>query len=496
MLKSVGTELKVGIFAALAISTLLYMLIVLVPETFEDREYKRFYTVLQNAAGIIVKSHVKTNGVTVGKVLAIDLKNNMTRVELDIDASVTIPVGSKIEVRSVGLLGDVHLEILRARDNNEYIEEGGFIPQSEDSTDIQALIGLVGDIARDIKKVTTVLAKTLGTERGEEAVGNIVGNIESVTTDLRATTRTLKKVIGDRDDDLQDIVTNIRDGVADLRDFSSGLREILDQENRERIDRILASFDETMVDVKGSARSINLIAEKVENGEGTIGRLVNDEETLTELESAIKDIRKVIAPATRLSIDVDYHNELAREGDMNHYFNMVFRTRPDKYYLLGIIDKTSQIVQTKTETLSDTPATTDQPASLETKETITKEEALKFNLQFAKRWYFFAVRFGLFETTGGFATDFYLLGDTIRLTIEAYDWDTRDKTIRRTAHLKAYASVLFYNHIYILAGVDDPTRTDPETGKVHKDVNYFLGAGLTFNDEDLKAIFGTAALAL
>jgi hypothetical protein len=68
--------------------------------------------------------------------------------------------------------------------------------------------------------------------------------------------------------------------------------------------------------------------------------------------------------------------------------------------------------------------------------------------------------------------------------------------MRRNAHLKAYASVLFYNHLYAMAGVDDPTRTDPETGKVDKKVNFFAGGGLTFTDQDLKAIFGTAALAL
>jgi phospholipid/cholesterol/gamma-HCH transport system substrate-binding protein len=112
----------------------------------------------------------------------------------------------------------------------------------------------------------------------------------------------------------------------------------------------------------------------------------------------------------------------------------------------------------------------------------------------AKRWYFVALRFGLFETTGGIATDMYFLRDKVRFTVEAFDWDTQDKTIRRNAHLKTYASVLFYNHLYAMAGVDDPTRTDPETGKAKKDLNYFFGAGLSFTDEDLKAVLGTAAL--
>ena len=83
----------------------------------------------------------------------------------------------------------------------------------------------------------------------------------------------------------------------------------------------------------------------------------------------------------------------------------------------------------------------------------------------------------------------------MRSSVEAYDPDTEDKTIRRNAHLKSYVSVLFYNHIYVLAGIDDPTRTDPNTGKVNARKNVFAGAGMTFNDQDLKAVLGTAALA-
>src|SRR5262249_7668116 len=144
-------------------------------------------------------------------------------------------------------------------------------------------------------------------------------------------------------------VTDTRQTVADLRQFSGNLKDVLNQENRDRIDRILTSFDETMVDVKGGAKNINLIAEKVEKGEGTIGRLVNDDNTIAELEGAIKDIRKVLAPANKLSIDVDYHNEVRRDNTFQHYVNLAIRTRPDRFYLLGFTDtKTDTTVRTIT----------------------------------------------------------------------------------------------------------------------------------------------------
>jgi phospholipid/cholesterol/gamma-HCH transport system substrate-binding protein len=496
MFKSFGQEFKVGLFAIVAFATLGYMFFILSPDLVSNKTYKPYYTVLSNAAGIVEKTHVKTNGITIGKVERIDLEGESTRVDIVVDERVTIPVGSKMEIRTTGLLGDKHLEIVRAPSKGELIEEGGIIEADEEGSDLQALMNKGGEIADDIKKITSVLANVLGSNKGEQQLGEIVENIRGLTADLKATTATLKSVIGDREGDLQDIVTDVRDGIADLKEFSASLKGVLDQENQDRIDRILASFDETMVDVKGSAKNINLISEKVEKGEGTIGRLVNDDDTLAELEGAIKDIRKVLAPATKLKVSVDYHNEFRKDETSQHYFNLVMQTRPDRFYLLGLTDTTYDTIEETEEPIERIGDGDEDNPSTSTKRTIREKNALKFNLQFGKRWAFLAMRMGLFETTGGLAGDLYLFNDRFRLTVEAYEWDTTDKTIRRTAHVKAYASVLFYNHIYVLAGVDDPTRTDPETGKANKELNYFVGAGLNFNDEDLKAIFGTAALAL
>ncbi len=495
MLKTLGTEFKVGLFAVVAVATLVYMFFVLNPESFKSRDYVTYYTVLKNAAGIVTKTHVKTSGVSIGKVKQVSLDGATTKVLIDLDKTVKIPVGSRIEIRSVGLLGDKHLEVVRPEDLGQYIEGNGFIPQSDDSVDMEALIGLVGDIAKDVKKVTNSLANVLGTKKGEQSMANIVDNIEKFTKDLKETTETLKKVVGDREEDLQDIVTNVRDGVRDVRAFAANLRDVLDDENRAKIDRILASFDETMVDVKGSARNINLIAQKVEKGEGTLGKLVNDDTTITEIEGAIRDIRKVIAPATKLQIEVDGHVEVRKDQNSQTYFNLLFRTRPDRFYLVGISDTHYRNRETTTETQTATDNDKDGLPDVTVKEKIRDEQALRINLQMGKRWYYATLRAGLFETTGGVAGDLHFFNDRLKLTLEAFDFNSQDKTIRRTAHVKTYASALFYNHVYAMIGIDDPSRTDPKTNKADKDINFFVGGGLTFNDQDLKALFGAAALA-
>ena len=495
MLKSLGTEFKVGLFTLVAVSTLGYMFFVLSPDSFDREDRKEYYTELIDAAGIITKTHVKTNGVTVGKVKSVALEASRTKIWMDISASVLIPVGSKIEVRTRGLLGDVFLEIVRAPDTGEYIKDKGFLPRSEEAVDIQALVGLMGGIAKDVKRITNSLAGVIGTDEGQSSVRNIVKNIELLSEDLRVTSGTIRKSIGEREADMQDIVSNVRDSLRDIRSFSENLKDVLDDENREKIERILASFDESMLDVKGATKNINLISQKVEKGEGTLGRLINDDTALVEIEGAVKDIREVLSPVRKLQIGVDYHGEVRNDETTQNYFNLVFRTRPDRYYIVGVTDTETSEVDRTTETLQDTAGTDEDPPTRRTRETIRETDALKINLQFAKRWYFVALRFGLFESSGGFASDFYLWGDRLRFTMEAFNFKSKENEYRHVAHLKSYASILFFNHVYAMIGVDDITRKDLETGERIKKPNWFIGAGLAFNDDDIKAIFGAAALA-
>ncbi|MEY4632396.1 MAG: hypothetical protein RIQ81_2516, partial [Pseudomonadota bacterium] len=467
---------------------LVYMFFVLSPDSFESVKRYSYYTIVSDAAGIISKTHVKTNGVIVGKVKEVKLDVNMTRIDMEIDANVKVPVGSHIEVRTRGLLGDVFLEVIRAEDSGQYIPDGGLIPRSEGSTDMQAVLALAGSIGKDVKKITSVLAEAMGSDDGKRNIKEIVENIHGSTTDLRTTLAALRGAIGDRPEDVKAIVANIKE-------FTAGLRDVMDEDNREKLNNIIASFDESMGDVKGASKNIRLIAEKMERGEGTLGKLISDESTISEIEGAIKDLREVLSPVKKLEVGVEYRGEFRNDQTGQNYFNMVFRTRPDRYYLLGATDVQTEQVDRTTKTITEEPAVDDDPETTQTRETIRERQALRFNLQFAKRFGVIGVRFGLFESTGGVATDLYLFRDRLKLSAEAFDWKTKDNEYRRVAHLKAYASVLFFNHLSAIAGVDDITRLDPESGKEIKKPKYYFGAGLSFNDNDLRALFGAAALA-
>ena len=476
-MSSKSLEYRVGLFSLFGVATTVLAIFVLSPDMFSRKEQINYHTVLKDATGILEKTHVKTNGVTVGKVRKISLSRDATRVDFQVDKEVFIPEGSKIIVRTVGFLGDKFIEIKRPSNVENGVGPNGFIPQATDAADLQEVSSLVGSIAEDIKKVTTNLSSVLGDSQGERTMANIVDNIEQFTKDARGI--------------LEDNREDVRTLVANIRDFSDSMKEVMNDENKERIDRILANFDTSMEDVRGATKNINLISEKVEKGEGTLGKLINEDDALIEIEGALKDLRKVLAPVTKMEIAVDTHSFIRRDESSQTYFNLVFRTRPDAYYIIGFTAFAERTLDTTTETIDGD----NSDGTVRSRETIVENKELRFNLQLGKRWGWIGARLGMFESSGGVAGDMFFFKDRFRVSLEVFDFADKDSEIRKTAHIKAYASVLFFNHLYALIGVDDPTRLDPETGKVDKDINHYLGAGLTFTDQDLKALFGMAAVA-
>lgn len=484
-------EFKVGLFAVGALLVICYMFFVLSPDMFSSRDENDFFTMIDDAAGIVNKTQVKTSGVVVGKVKNVQLDGNQSRIDFSVRSDIKIPRGSEITIKEKGLLGDVFLEIIRAEDKGDHLKDGEFLAPAKDQVSISKLISVANAIGKDIKRITGSLSDVMGGEDGRKNIASIINDVRDVASTLKNilvenregvkrivsnlenTTTSLDSVVSGQKQDLRAVVTNVRQ-------ITDSLRDVLREENRDRVDRILASLDSSTL--------------KISKGEGTIGRLINDEKMVNEIEGAVKDIRGLLAPAKRMQVAIDFHAEYRGDSRTQGYFDLMLKPRPDKYYLIGITDVIETEKENFTEKLPPKPGETSSAATASERYRSTEIERknLRFNLQYAQRWYFAQLRFGLFETTGGIATDFFLFDDVVRLTFEAFDFRKTD--VRNFARLKTYASILFFNHLYAMVGADDLTRKDRDSGN-KKPPYYFMGAGFRFTDEDLKGLFGLATMA-
>ncbi len=501
-MKPFGAEFRVGIFILLASAAIIVIFFFLNPDSFRGGNYKTYHTITDNAEGIVEKTHVRTNGVTVGRVAEIILLTNRTKIVLEIDRSVDVPLESVVEIRSRGLLGDKYIEIIRSP-LTEMAEDGAELSSSSDSLSAEEVVAYMGRIAKDIKKITQSLAGSFASEEGQDRIKDIFEDMSGLLVDLRgmvkenrgevtATIHSLRRAAAGVERVVASSGNNLEQILVNLEEVSTTLKTVLGEEEQEKFRSILVKLDNSMADIRETAGNIKLVSTNLQEGKGTLGKLLSDDETITKIEQTLDGVSEVLSPAAKLQVEVDYHGEMRADESSQHYFNLLFRTRQDKYYLFGITDLGERVTVTHTDT---TPQDGSGEHVSYQKETIVDDKALRFNVQFAHRWYDVALRFGLFESKGGVASDLYLLDDRLRLTVEAFDWNSKGSEVRKVAHFKAYAKFIFLRHLTLVAGIDDPTRLAVDGNDLRDNLNYFFGAGFSFTDNDLKGFLGTAALA-
>jgi len=129
-----------------------------------------------------------------------------------------------------------------------------------------------------------------------------------------------------------------------------------------------------------------------------------------------------------------------------------------------------------------------------------------FTFQFAKRFNWLTLRYGIKESTGGVGADIegQWWNHDLKFSADVYDatWDTYPR-------VKLTAAYELFRHLYILGGIDDalnkpqnlavingdsPVPTELDTLRFGRD--YFLGAMLRFNDEDLAALLTVGGSAI
>jgi phospholipid/cholesterol/gamma-HCH transport system substrate-binding protein len=274
------------------------------------------------------------------------------------------------------------------------------------------------------------------------------------------------------------------------------LRRAVAGKNEGKLQHVVEALDATSQSIQGAMSKVQLIVDKVERGEGSLGQLVSRDEAANDIRQTLKSVKELLAPAQRLQIEVDYKGEYRKVetnenvSQMGNHFNFRLRTRPDQYYLLGVSDSMGARA-VSTTTTSETTGPNGEKVIRETVQGTDKRDWLRFNAQFGKRWSPLGLRFGIFESYPGFAADAFLFSDKFTASVEAFHLGDTYSNARRNdtsgeARIKAYGNFNFTPNLYLTGGVDGMGRKPGPFG--------FVGAGLRFTDDDLKSVVGAASI--
>ena len=498
-------------FAALTVGALTlvvlvstYLLFQYTSERMSGGKGYRVYALFHNALGIYEKTRVLSAGLRIGQVeeRVLDQESGKAKVFLRIDPEIKLYENGAIGKKSASLLGEYYLDIdpgtpfmmkdgkkvevprLKEGDQIKYVTEPAEMGEIMDS--VSTILPVLKAILDDVKGLTSNQLKDIANntnqmiERNSVIVERLLGRMDEIAATVEGVTKS-------EADDVKVALRNVREiteGLKGLVGTTQGQVSGAGEDLRSSLQKLQHSIDS----LDKSLNHVEKMTGKMAEGEGTVGHLINDDTVAKNLDSITDDANNLLHGVARMQTIVGLRTEYnVLASTFKNYLTVTLMPRPDKFYLIEVVDdprgyRTKQTVQG-----------VDSRTGAYSVSTITTTEQLRLTFQFGKRLGPFVGRFGIKESTGGVGADLYLFDDRLLLSADIYDMRSN-----QYPRFTARASLALYKHfVYLVGGVDDVFNYVKTQGTAGGFYDFFFGAQLVFNDEDLKSLllFGGGSAA-
>ncbi|MEA2562822.1 MAG: phospholipid/cholesterol/gamma-HCH transport system substrate-binding protein [Acidobacteriota bacterium] len=476
---------KVGMFATVCLVILAILIWQIEDINPFAEKGRRIDALFDSVAGLDEKASVRVAGVRVGRVDGVDLEGRKARVTLLLEKPVDMPQGTIARVANLGLLGEKYIEIVPGPPGGAPLPPGTVLP-GETPPSIDEAIAKFNEIGDSIQEMT-----------GSLSGADIGGGINRLVDELELTSREIRLLLAENRANLNATIGNFREASAAL---SRELPRLADQmnrtlvqieslvaDNRGEVSDSLHNIREVTDRLQTSADNFNQISGKIARGEGTVGKLVNDEEaydkvvsTLDSIQGGVETLSGTLGAINRFRIDLDMQGYvLPGLDDSNSQTALLLDIDPQdekRLYRAGISVPPGGKRREKTETITVTNP--DGTTDVTTVNKITTEKTYAvtglFGFRAPRDVRLFA---GLIESTGGAQVEYPMLKDRFLVSFEAFDFNRPEDL---SPHLRLSGRWRFHPNLYVVGGYDD----------VLEDDSLFLGAGIRWNDENIKYLLG------
>ena len=261
----ISRELWVGILGIAAIC-IVYFLINFFKgvEVFDDTD--KYKIEFANIGEVTNSAPVYINGCKVGNVSGIEHDFNKSRtvyVTVSINKGLRIPEGSYAEIHNK-LMGGSTINLILGNGKGT-IAPGATLKGTLDAGALGEAGEIMPQLAAIVPKVDSVLT-SLNAILSNPAINNTLNNIESLTAQLNATSTQLNSLV---ENDIPTATGKLIKLEDDLLKISARIHEI--------------NFNEMVSSLEASLNNIQQITTALNNGEGTAGMLLKDDELYNKL---------------------------------------------------------------------------------------------------------------------------------------------------------------------------------------------------------------------
>jgi phospholipid/cholesterol/gamma-HCH transport system substrate-binding protein len=414
-------ELKIGVFLAGTFVILAaFIFIAGDMSTWFQKPGYELSVLFPSATGLEKHAAARLAGVKIGYVKDIRLDQLKARVVLAIWPKYKVPKGSRAALASLGIAGERYIDISPS-EQAESMQPGETI-EAKTSIGFDQIGSLAASIGDELKAVSQSI-REITDEETQQNLSGILNNLNAFTVELgefmaankgelETGIRSFSRAAQEFDQKLGSVSVSLDDTIRTVKAIAA--------ENQESIKSNLQKLEEVLTELQESVRLLRNSLEKIDKGEGTVGKLIQDPELYEEAREALGQVKKTVEPLSRMRATghfrVDYLNETRKyRGAISAGFHLT----PGSFLLGQIVDD-------------------------------PRQEGFVYSAQAGMRFGAMAARAGIIESEFGAGVDFLALGDRLMFSLESFDFE-RDGG----PHLRLTSQFALLRFVHLVLGIDD-----------------------------------------
>jgi phospholipid/cholesterol/gamma-HCH transport system substrate-binding protein len=433
-------EIKVGIFFTGALVILAGFIFVVgnLSNLFRRPGYPLIIR-YETSLGLDKTAAVKMAGIKIGYVKDIQLEGRRSKVILSIYPRYEnkIPRGSKAVQSVQGLLGEKFVDIQPSMED-DFLRPGDELVPGP-SSGMDQVTPMLTSLGNDLQQVARNL-KDMTNKETRDNFAQAVKNLSSVTAEIQSFLEENRGKVGQTITAASNTAKNVDLQFKELaQNFDRTLTELrrLLEENRGDVRESVTKLKEVLSRVDESVKLLNKSLEKIDRGEGTAGKLVNDEALYQEARGAVGDVRKIADSVSSIRLQMDVRGEYLTQSDgLKGFLNLGLWYKNRAFFLGQIVD---------------------DPVA----------DKFVYSAQGGMRFGPVAPRAGIIESKFGAGLDYYAFKDKLVLSVEGLNFNRATSPLFRT-----FARFYPQKNVYLILGLEDFTLAG------RREVFFGLGVGL------------------
>jgi phospholipid/cholesterol/gamma-HCH transport system substrate-binding protein len=252
-------------------------------DTFSRINYYSVY--YQNVDGLVAGNPVYVNGFSVGQVKDLELtSDNRVKVLLQVASDVILSDSTVAKLLNGSLLGGKSIVLVQKK-GNKILTDGDSIASFVEPGISDVLLNKAEPIMQDFDKTLTSVNKILNDEN-QKKIAQLLINLEAITKNTNELVLANRASIASTTANLSTLTNSLIETEKQFKPILSNLNSFSDSLKDARLKATVAQANKTMADLDETITKIN-------KGNGSIGKLINEDSLYVHLDKTIKDLDKV-----------------------------------------------------------------------------------------------------------------------------------------------------------------------------------------------------------